>query len=123
MNTTNRSSRSNRDKDDSGCTKHTFIHKLVCYNHKGLTVCDINVKMIRKVSDGVVKENKTCRVMQFSNSDEGFEDQLEILGFEVNVFGCYKFQTSVEINNMKTDENYLVKSLKTSEKKQQISEE
>jgi hypothetical protein len=35
----------------------------VCYNAKGLTVCDINVKMIRKVSEGVVKENKSCKVM------------------------------------------------------------
>lgn len=45
------------------------------------------------------------------------------MGFERNNYGCYKYETSVEVNNMKTDENYLVKSLKTSEGKQQISEE
>jgi hypothetical protein len=45
------------------------------------------------------------------------------MGFERNHYGCYKYETSVEVNNMKTDENYLVKSLKTSEGKQQISEE
>lgn len=67
LNTTNRTNRTNADRSNA-LTNHTFIHKLVCYNETGITVCDIIVKMIRKVSDGVVKESKTCKVQTFSNS-------------------------------------------------------
>lgn len=45
------------------------------------------------------------------------------MGFEKHFYGCYKYETSVDVSNMKTDENYLVKSLKTSERKEQITEE
>ena len=45
------------------------------------------------------------------------------MGFDWSNYGSYKYETSVEVTNMKNDENYLVKSLKTSEGKQQISEE
>lgn len=67
LNTTNRTNRTNADRSNAP-TSHTFIHKLVCYNDAGITVCDIIVKMIRKVSDGVIKESKTCKVQTFSNS-------------------------------------------------------
>lgn len=67
LNTTNRTNRSNADRSNAP-TSHTFIHKLVCYNETGITVCDILVKMIRKVSDGVIKESKTCKVQTYSNS-------------------------------------------------------
>lgn len=67
LNTTNRTNRTNADRSNAP-TSHTFIHKLVCYNETGITVCDIIVKMIRKVSDGVIKESKTCKVQTYSNS-------------------------------------------------------
>ncbi len=40
---------------DNDLTKHTFINKLVCYDSHGLTIIDINVTSIRKISEGAIK--------------------------------------------------------------------
>jgi hypothetical protein len=58
--------------------KHTFINKLVCYNQQGLTIIEITVKMIRKISEGNIKESKSVKLQSVANFDGNFIDRLEI---------------------------------------------
>lgn len=131
INTTNRTGRSNQDlelpktpakepanADTQQPTYHTFINKMVSYDSQGLTVVYINVTAIRKLAEKYFTETKTVKTQITSINQKNFEDQLEIFGFEVGDFGCYKYLTKIDVKSMKKNEDYSLKSLKTFEVKQ-----
>ena len=79
MNSAERTAReNNQDANRAKSTKHTFINKLVCYNQQGLIIIEVTVKMIRKISEGNIKESKSAKLQSISNSENTFIDRLEI---------------------------------------------
>ena len=56
---------------------------------------------IKKLRDGVIKEKKKKKLDKISCIDSNFDDHLEIYGFEKEEFRCYKYETCLEVEDMK----------------------
>lgn len=66
------------------------------------------------LGEGLIKEKKRHKTEVIPVTDLEFDDQLEIYGFERDVYGCCKYETTVEVENMKLNEEYLISSLRCS---------
>ncbi len=66
---------------------------------------------LRKES-GKIIEKKALNYTNLKNSDEGFDDQLEVLGFEIGKYNCYKSLSKVEIPFMAEKQDYMIANLK-----------
>jgi hypothetical protein len=80
----------------------------------------VTLVSIRKLTDGVIKEKKKNSIESIPNSDGGFADQLETHGFEEDEFKCYKYQTTLEVENMRFNEEYSTKSMKSTVVKEAV---
>ena len=68
---------------------------MVCYDSQGITVVELDVLSIRKLGERSFKENRIVRSYLTTNHEKGFDDQLEIFGFEKGDYGCFKYLTKV----------------------------
>jgi len=78
-----------------------------------LNIIDVIVSSIRKMKDGTIKEKKKNSLESIPDSDGDFADQLEINGFDEGQFKCYKYETTLEVEDMRPNEDYNIKSLKS----------
>ena len=74
-------------------SKHEFVSRLIAYNEKGLVIMNIQVSGLIK-KNGKINEKKMMNTTKLSPHESGFEDQLEVLGFELNNFSCMKCKIS-----------------------------
>ena len=75
---------------------------------------------IRKLADGAINEKKKNTIESIPNADGGFADQLETHGFEEGEFKCYKYETTLEMENMRFNEEYSIKSMKSTVVKEAV---
>ena len=75
---------------------------------------------IKKLRDGVIKEKKKNKIQKMPQTDSEFEENLEIYGFEKDQYKCYKYESVVEVEDMKVMEDYKIKSLTCQSNKEVI---
>ena len=63
----------------------------MCYDHQGISIIEVELSTIKKLRDGTIMERKKSKLEKILSTDYNFEDTLEIYGFEVNDYKCYKY--------------------------------
>lgn len=80
---------------------------------------NVDVRSLVK-KNGKISEKKMISTTKLAPHEAGFEDQLEVLGFELKNFSCMKYKVSTEIPYMIENQEYPLSVLKTSESKEEI---
>lgn len=71
------------------------------YTEEGIFVLENCLVSIKKNLNGSISEKKTLKHSNIKENQSSFEDALELYGFELGVYGAFKYETVLEIPHMK----------------------